>query len=292
MRHWLDPFLPAGARLSLEGLRRLPRALAQDLVRARCSAVPLDATTLLCRVLGRHKMLVDGRDRGLAPHLLLDGYWEMACTRFVLGHLKVGQAAWDVGANVGYYAVLMADIVGPAGCVVALEPNPRLADLAERSLELNGFAARATLHRAAASDRAATLRFRGNVTDPKNGHVIAPDAPRDPVLAEFAVRGVPLDELGERADFLKMDVEGAEEAAWGGMQRLLDRSPGITILMEFNALRCADPAALLRDIAARFPLAELRADGAVAPVEAAALRARETDTMLVLGAPRAIARPR
>jgi FkbM family methyltransferase len=292
MRHWLDPLLPAGARLSLDALRRLPRGLAQDLVRARSRAVPLDATTLLCRVLGRYKMLVDGRDRGLAPHLLLDGYWEMACTRFVLGQLKPGQAAWDVGANIGYYTVLMADIVGPAGRVVALEPNPRLAELAERSLELNGFAARAVLHRAAASDRAATLRFRGDAADPKNGHVVAPDAPQDPALAEYAVPGLPLDELGERADFLKMDVEGAEEAAWGGMQRLLDRSPGITLLMEFNRLRCADPAALLRDIAARFPLAELRIGGAVAPVEAAALLAREQDTMLVLRRGSITARPR
>jgi FkbM family methyltransferase len=278
----LDPLRPAGVRLSLEGLRRLPRIWVQDAVRERCRAVPLDATTLLCRVLGRYKMLVDSRDRGLAPHLLLDGFWEFWCTRFMLARIARGAVAWDVGANLGYFTLLMADLVGPAGRVVAVEPNPRLATLLERSLELNGFHARTALHQAAATQRATTLRFRGALEEPKNGHVLAEDAPIDPALPEIRVPGVPLDELGERADFVKIDVEGAEAAVWGGMQRLLDRNPGVTVLLEFNGQRGADAAALLRDIAGRFPLAELRVDGTVAPVGQETVLPRGEDTMLVL----------
>jgi hypothetical protein len=126
------------------------------------------------------------------------------------------------------------------------------------------------------------LRLRDNMAAPKNNHVIAADAPRDPVLPETVVPGVPLDEVGERVDVLKIDVEGAEEAVWHGMQRLLGRNPGVTVLMEFNAARCADPAALLRDIAGRFPLLELGPAARVVPAEPAALLARGQDTMLVL----------
>lgn len=278
----LDPLRPAGVRLSLEGLRRLPRVWVQDAVRGRCQAVPLDATTLLCRVLGRYKMLVDSRDRGLAPHLLLDGYWEMWCTRFMLRHIARGQVAWDVGANLGYFTLLMADLVGPGGQVVAVEPNPRLAALLQGSLELNGFHTRTRLHQAAATARATTLRFRGTPEEPKNGHVLPEDAPADPALPEIRVPGLPLDELGDRADFVKVDVEGAEAEVWAGMQRLLGRNPGVTVLLEFNGQRGPDPAALLRDIAGRFPLAELRLDGTVAPVAQEAVLARAQDTMLVL----------
>jgi hypothetical protein len=96
------------------------------------------------------------------------------------------------------------------------------------------------------------------------------------------VPGLPLDALGERADFVKIDVEGAEAEVWGGMQRLLERNPTVTVLLEFSGRRGADPAALLRDIAGRFPLAELRVNGTVAPIDQAALLAREHDTMLVL----------
>jgi FkbM family methyltransferase len=166
--------------------------------------------------------------------------------------------------------------------VVAVEPNPRLARLLARSLELNGLHARTTLHQAAATERATVLRFGGAPDDPKNGHVIAEDAPADPALAETRVPGLPLDALGERADFVKIDVEGAEAAVWGGMQRLLDRNPAVTVLLEFNGRRGADAAALLRDIAGRFPLAELREDESVAPVGQEAVMAREHDTMLVL----------
>lgn len=278
----LDPLRPAGVRLSLDGLRLLPRVWVQDAVRGRCRAVPLDATTLLCRVLGRYKMLVDSRDLGLAPHLLLDGFWEMWCTRFMLARIARGQVAWDVGANLGYFTLLMADLVGAGGRVVAVEPNPRMAWLLARSLELNGFHTRTALHQAAATDRALTLRFRGSPEEPKNGHVIAEDAPADPALPEVRVPGLPLDEMGERADFVKIDVEGAEAAVWGGMQRLLDRNPGVTVLLEFNAGRGADAAALLRDIAGRFPLAELLVDGTVAPATQEAVMARGGDTMLVL----------
>jgi FkbM family methyltransferase len=282
MRHWLDPLRPSGARLSLEGLRRLPRFILLDLIRARARAVPLDDGVLLCRALGRYKLLVDGRDRGLAPHLLLDGWWEIYSTHFLLNRLRRGQVAWDVGANIGYFTLLMADRVGPAGQVIAVEPHPRLAALCRRSVELNGFAARTRIEQAAASDRAGMLRLRDNTADPKNNHVIAEGAPPDPVLKEIAVPATPLDDLGDRADFLKIDVEGAEEAVWSGMQRLLARNPEVTLLMEFNALRCADPAALLRDIAGRFPLRELADRAKAIPADPAALLSRERDTMLVL----------
>jgi len=282
MLHWLDPLRPVGSSLSLHGLRRLPRGILLDLIRARCQAAPLDATTLLCRALGRYRLLVDGRDRGIAPHLLLDGYWEIYSTHFLLNQARRGQVAWDVGANIGYFTVLLADLVGPEGQVLAVEPHPHLAALCRRSLAMNGFQPRARVECVAASDRRSTLRLRDNSADPKNNHLIAPDAPRDAVLREIAVPGVPLDDLGERVDVLKIDVEGAEEAVWHGMQRLLGRSPGATMLMEFNAARCADAAALLRDIAGRFPLRELAAAARVVPVEPAALLARARDTMLVL----------
>ena len=83
-------------------------------------------------------------------------------------------------------------------------------------------------------------------------------------------------------EFVKVDVEGAEEAVWAGMQRLLDRSPGVIVLMEFNRARCADPAGFLRAMANRFPLRELRVDTRVVPVTSDHLLGRNGDVQLVL----------
>jgi FkbM family methyltransferase len=46
----------------------------------------------------------------------------------------------DVGANYGYYTLLMAGACGPEGRLVACEPNPLLAEVyLPQNLALNGF---------------------------------------------------------------------------------------------------------------------------------------------------------
>lgn len=278
-----------GTLLTLRELRTAAsRRVLEAAVRSRCQAVTLDAHTALCRVLGRYKMLVDTRDLGLAPHLMLDGYWEIWCTEFMLRRIRPGQVAWDVGANLGYYALLMADLVGKDGRVLALEPNPRLAKLCGQTLALNGHWHTAEVRRiAAADDSGGMLRFRAAFSDPKNGRLVAADDAAEPGIdddtLEVAVPTMRLDDLAEGpVDFLKIDVEGAEEMVWAGMQRLLDRSPGITVLMEFNAGRCRAAEATLAEIAARFPLRELTLEGPVAEIAAAEILRRTEDTLLVL----------
>jgi FkbM family methyltransferase len=238
-------------------------------------------------VLGRYKFLVDSRDEGLAPHLLLDGYWEFWVTDLICRTVRPGQIVFDVGANLGYYAVLMAELVGPAGRVHAVEPNPRLANLTRRNLALNGFTGWSRLHRVAASDRAGTtMRFLVSPSDPKNGRILGANEPSPPEsegFTELVVKGARLDDLcPDPVAFLKIDVEGAEEAVWNGMQGLLARSPDCIVLLEFNAGRCRDAAALLRDIAGRFPLRELGYDARIHPVSAETVLPRSEDTLLYL----------
>ena len=51
----------------------------------------------------------------------------MWLTEAVEAALKPGMVAIDVGANVGYFSMLMAERVGSAGRVQAFEPNPSMA---------------------------------------------------------------------------------------------------------------------------------------------------------------------
>lgn len=277
-----QPTLPL---LSTDDMRRLLRADFEASVRARSQAVPMDAETALCRVLGRYKMLLDSRDMALAPHLMLDGYWELWCTEFMLQRITPGMVAVDVGANLGYFSLLMADLVGPHGRVVAVEPNPHLATLLAHNLGLKGFAPRTRVERVAAAAGESDLAFRYRASDPKNGHVVeAPGLPPDDgETVQIAVRGRRLDALVPgRVDFIKIDVEGAEELVWAGLAGTLEASPDITVLMEFNPDRCRRPEATLGDIAARFPLRELTLDNGVRPVAVAEVMRRREDTLLVL----------
>lgn len=258
------------------------RTLVEAAIRARCHTLVLDEARVLCRVLGRYKFVVDRADLGLSVHLMLDGYWEFWCTDFILRHVEPGQLVFDVGANLGYYTVMMGEAVGPGGEVHAIEPNPRLAALIEQNLALNGTAGVTRLHRAAAhSASGVPLRFLEPRGDPKNGHILRPEDGAQ--AGEYAVASLRLDDVTDRpVHFLKVDVEGAEAQVWAGMQGLLDRSPEVILLLEFNAQRCAAPAELLAEMAGRFPLRELDPHARVLPVTAQEVLQRRADTLLVL----------
>jgi len=69
---------------------------------------------------------------------------------------------------------------------------------------------------------------------------------------------------------------------WRGMQRLIARSPGIGVAMEFNPLRCRDAVGTLAEMAARFPLREITFAGVAVPCSAEDVLARSEDTILYL----------
>ena len=272
--------------VSIADLRALGRVEAEAAMRARCMVVPVDATTSLCRVLGRHKMYVDRRDLGFAPHLMFEGYWEYWLTEFIWRNVTPGQVVLDVGANHGYYTVLMADLVGAQGRVHAFEPNPRLVDLVERTVALNGFWNSVRLHGAAVADASGPpMTFAATEREPKNGRLLMPgeEGAAEPGATLTAVPVISLDDaVPGPVDFVKVDVEGAEELVWRGMQQLIERSPEIRIVLEFNPGRCRMPAQTLAEIAARFALREVGFDARAHPCTVEEVLARGEDTLLYL----------
>src|SRR6516225_6955088 len=75
-------------------------------------AVPMGNGMILCRTLGKYKHYVSETDIGLSPYIMLDGFFEYAITEFVARNVSQGMTVIDLGANYGYYTILMADLVG------------------------------------------------------------------------------------------------------------------------------------------------------------------------------------
>jgi FkbM family methyltransferase len=76
-----------------------------------------------------------GFNRLFAKLLMSRGY-EAGYGAAIARCIRKDDNVWDVGANVGYYAVPFADQVGSAGRVFAFEPSPRnLTRLYERTIE-------------------------------------------------------------------------------------------------------------------------------------------------------------
>lgn len=239
------PIFP-GAILSLEELRGQDRYRAECISRAATQALYLGDHTVLSRVLGRYKAYLDTRDRGFAAHLMLDGYWEMWLTQFIARLIAPGMHVADVGANFGYYSLLMADLIGPSGHLLSVEPNPPVVEMLRRTLDLNGFTSRSTVVAAAAGSTEGAGRLLVPAGEPKNASLIG-DGGRNDGNSLVAVPIVSLDKLLShfpRVDFLKIDAEGAEEDIVHGLSQTISRwRPHI--ILEFNPGRCRNPGELL-----------------------------------------------
>lgn len=251
-----------GAIFDVWALRSGDRWRHEAVIRGLCQTAYLGDHTAICRILGRYKMYVDTRDVGVASHLMLDGYWEMWNTEAIVHLVKPGMTVLDIGAHCGYFSVLLADLVGPTGRLLSFEPNPPMAELLRRTVAINGFGARTTVHEVAlgAENGVATLEVPKN--EPKNAHVIQEKG--GPGTVEVPLRRA--DEIADalEADFIKIDAEGAEQAIWQGLRNILSRNRALTILLEFAAIRYRDPAAFLDEILAHgFHLAEVDLVGGV-----------------------------
>ena len=272
-----------GSLLKLRELIPNRRNRLEGEMRRRTQVAYLGDGIGLCRVLGRFKMYVDTRDIGMASHLMLDGYWELWVTEFLTDRLERGMTVIDVGANLGYFTLIMAEMVGEQGVVHAFEPNPPIARLLRHTVHVNGFRPRVRFHPEALGDRDGVARLI--VPDSYPGGAAIVPAGVDETEGLVPVRR--LDSYAELldADIIKIDAEGGEGAIWQGMTGLLARGRPLTILLEFVAARYDDPAAFLAEFAAHgFAFHRISETEPFAPVTPQAIlaRPRDQDLMLVL----------
>jgi hypothetical protein len=92
---------------------------------------------------------------GWMSGLYFDGQssFERHTTDFIKTHLPRGGTFIDVGANVGYFSILAAGLVGNQGRVYGFEPNPKLRDDYMRSVGINSFEDRIQLTEIALSNQ-------------------------------------------------------------------------------------------------------------------------------------------
>jgi FkbM family methyltransferase len=243
--------------LNVRDFAAMNRTKLEGAIRSRTQIVYLGENMALCRILGRHKFFVDTRDIGFASHLMLDGFWEMWLTQFMARHLKPGMKVVDVGANFGYYSLLMSELISNTGYCVCIEPNPAVAEKLAASLSINGFAPRSKVANCAAGDGSeSSVRFYIPHREPKNARIISAGHAVDERIGD--VVEVPCKSVDEicaeidHIDFVKIDAEGGEEAVFRGMKTLIARDRPDMIL-EFNYLRYSDPDQFIAEITSYYP---------------------------------------
>lgn len=235
------PLAPLWVTWSSRGLRRLPggRYVLMNWFCRFSSARPFQRPLGVTG--GRVRFICDLRD-GIAREACFMGYYEPQETVLVRRLLRPGMTFVDAGANWGYYTLLAAHLVGPAGSVVAFEPHPELYRRLEENVTINRFDHIAVVEAAVAGEDGEMDMIGYGEGDLNQGiSRLTTGAP--PPGAGFRVAtcrlGPRLDALGVgEVDLLKLDIEGAESLVVPTMADDLARARYRRILLELH------PAAL------------------------------------------------
>jgi FkbM family methyltransferase len=209
---------------------RIPRPLPWD----QFEPVDVDAGTIW----------ISRQDQVMRPYMQKARSWEPEEGQLLQSIIRPGERFLDIGANVGYFTVLLARAT-PGITIDAVEPDPDNL----RALEFNLWVNRveAQIWPLALDDTDRHLLLSGNQTNlgdlrvgrlegstSSNGS--APHEAEEGIEEHWAVPAASGNELfaGRSFDVIKIDVQGWEFAVLDGLTDVLDRSPGIRIVAEFQ----------------------------------------------------------
>jgi FkbM family methyltransferase len=204
-----------GVRPTLGRLHNFARARRYERDRARrFSSLGLQGKVVRS-ILGS-KMELDADKRGLDRDLLLDGIREPIATGHILNVLRPDDVVLEVGANIGYYALIEARICKK---VYAVEPHPDNLSRLRKNVALNGFS-NIEVQQAAFGATDGTIPLY--CSDLSNWHSCR-EAPKS-VSDYIDVKCMTIDrfvECNESPTFIKMDVEGYELQVLRGARNTL-----------------------------------------------------------------------
>lgn len=214
--------------------------------------------TVLTETVFRRKIYLDSTDISITPHIMYNGEWEPWVTRFISATLQPNDVVVDIGANCGFFTLLAADIVGPGGLVVAIEPQAQLRARIDKSIAVNGFGGFVASRQVAVGEASATAQLI-HVGDYRGSASIAMPGPQKQG-EDVSVQTLPdiIGDVGRQfgrdvvPNFIKIDVEGFEVSVWRGMRDWIKRLESIIIITEFSPISYLsigeDPKAYLEDI--------------------------------------------
>jgi FkbM family methyltransferase len=165
-------------------------------------------------------------------HELAQSPHEKPTMTVVMSRLSPGDVAWDVGANVGLYSRLMAEVVGTHGRVFAFEPSPGTFEQLKQ-----GLAAHVTPLQMALSDLDGTAMFATPADHSSASRIVSESTAVESDLARVpTVRGDSLlsKEGMKQPAFLKIDVEGHEWSVIQGMKSVISSPNCRCVLIEVH----------------------------------------------------------
>ena len=247
----------------------------------------VEASTILTRSFYGRRIFLDVSRSSGEQLLWLQGKRYIKERSLLEALVRPNMVIVDVGANIGYYALMFASLLNGKGHVVCLEPDPDNLRQLRMNVSANHLEDIVTIKPMAAGDCDGTINFEAG----SNGRVM----PNGSITVSIAR----IDSLGlSKVDFLKVDVEGYEGSVLDGAKDtirkchpilFLEIHPGLLtnhthdqiisfIRKQYASLKAYRPARgnmltrLLRDYGILNPVLEENISGLARELEAGAVR--------------------
>ncbi len=180
-------------------------------------------------------MYLDPNDLGISYDLFRNSVREPFATEFFRKWIKEGDVIVDIGANIGYYVLQEARLVGNSGRVYAIEPVAENVELLQKNIELNNYSNVETFELAIGPENKVLPIY---LTPLRNWNSMLKIKESESLIKKKTfVKTVTLDKFLENKplpNIVRMDVEGYEVEIIKGMKALLSSGKPLKLFIEIH----------------------------------------------------------
>jgi FkbM family methyltransferase len=206
--------------------------LDQSLLVKRAVAIIINLLKSNSATVHGHKIYLDSED---SLRLSINGVYEPFETDLLKKLIKPGSVVLDIGANIGYYTLLFAKLVGPEGRVYAFEPDPTNMELLKKNIAVNGYQ-NVIMEQKALSDHSGTIQLFLNDGNKSDHRIFDSGDGRQAINIETISLDEYFSSLDVNIDLIKIDIQGAEIIAFQGMRQTLAANTELQLISEFFPL--------------------------------------------------------
>lgn len=235
----LDNAIPSSVKRRLRSVapkffgwyyRQLSRMAPQGITEVTIQSGPLAGRRFCCNL------------KNERPYFI--GNYEQDIQAAIEEYVRPGAVVYDIGVHRGYFSLMFAHFVGEQGRVFGFEPNPGTIACAKQNLALNlDLAVRISLQQVAISNCTGTEKFLA-YTGESQVAALAKSADSN-AGATISVQCISIDDFVDQGNpppqFIKMDIEGAEEFALEAAYRTMHSARPV-MLVEIHHKRAFEAA--------------------------------------------------
>jgi FkbM family methyltransferase len=176
------------------------------------------------KIFGKYKFFYLENDKYIGQRIALEKY-EPYETELILRQARVGDVVVDVGANIGYYTVLLADKVGKNGKVYAFEPDITNFEILVKNIKENKLK-NVVVVNAAVGSKSGKLKLHKSKENFGDHKLYG----KDKDIEEVKI--IKLDDYlaDVKVDLMKIDTQGWEPEVIGGAMKIIKRDQPIMFI--------------------------------------------------------------